>query len=296
MMPSLTVVVPSYRRPEQLAECLGALARSEYPPDRFEVIVVDDGSEPPLDAAVAPFRDRIALTLVRQANAGPAAARNLGARHARGEFLAFTDDDCLPEPHWLASLARALMSDPGCMVGGTTLNAATGSLCAATSQLIVDVVYRYYNADARSARFVASNNIALSARMFHAIGGFDPAFRTSEDRELCDRWRHHGHRIVHCPAARVWHNRPQTIASFCRLHFRYGQGAERFHRVRALRKSGSLRADARFHLEIANWLGYPLASVRRRQAAAVFALLALWQTANVAGFLWEKVRHNVRSL
>jgi glycosyltransferase involved in cell wall biosynthesis len=82
-VPSFSIVIPSYRRPRQLAECLRALSRLEYPRDRFEVIVVDDGGDAPLDEVVAPFGSNLSLTLIRQPNAGPAAARNLG-RSARG--------------------------------------------------------------------------------------------------------------------------------------------------------------------------------------------------------------------
>jgi GT2 family glycosyltransferase len=293
VVPSFSIVIPSYSRPVQLAECLRALSRLEYPRDRFEVIVVVDGGDTPPGEVVAPFESNLALTLVRQANAGPAAARNTGAEHARNEFLAFTDDDCRPERGWLTGLAEALAGAPDCMVGGAIVNAATGSLCSVTSQLIADVVYHHYNADPLRARFLASNNLALSLRGFREIGGFDPSFRTAEDRELCDRWLHRGRRIVYHPGARVQHAHLLNPWSFSRQHFGYGRGAERFHRLRATRRSGSLLADSRFHLDIRNWLHYPLTTVPRRQVVPVAALLVLWQATNLAGFLWETIRRNL---
>ena len=97
-LPHFSVVVPTYERPARLAACLRSLARLGYPRERFEVLIVDDASaRPPLEA-IEQFRDALDLKLLEQTkNAGPAAARNLGARHASGEFLAFTDDDCEPE-------------------------------------------------------------------------------------------------------------------------------------------------------------------------------------------------------
>lgn len=289
MLPSISIVIPTYSRPDRLAECLRSLSRLDYPRDRLEVIVVDDGGEQPLDTVVAPFRAGLALTLVRQPNAGPAAARNTGAAHARGAYLAFTDDDCLPEPGWLTELAGALSRAPESMVGGTTVNVAR-NLYAATSQVIVDVVYRYHNADPLAARFVASNNMALPASGFQQLGGFDPEFQASEDRDLCDRWIQSGKRIIHIPAAIVRHSRPMNASAFCRQHFKYGQGAELFRRRRARRNSGSLLAESRFHLNIRNWLWFPLTRVSLRQALPVLMLLAVWQTANVAGFVWSAVR------
>jgi len=288
-------VIPTCSRPRQLADCLRSLSKLDYPRDRLEVIVVDDGGETPLDAVVAPFRPDLALSLVRQPNAGPAAARNTGAERAGGEYLAFTDDDCLPEPGWLTEMARALSPAPESMVGGTTVNAAP-NLYSATSQLIVDVVYRHYNANPLRARFVASNNMVVPSREFREIGGFDPAFRTAEDRDLCDRWLQRGKRIIHTPAARVRHARPMNARAFCRQHFEYGRGAERFKRRRAERNSGNMLAETRFHLDVRNWLWFPLTRVPLRQVLPVVTLLALWQTTNLAGYVWETVRRNASRL
>ncbi|MEZ0335883.1 MAG: glycosyltransferase family 2 protein [Gemmatimonadales bacterium] len=289
MLPSVSIVIPTYGRPGQLAECLRSIAQLDYPRDRYEVIVVDDGGPSLLDPVVAPFRAQVSLQLIRQRNAGPSAARNAGAERASGEYLAFTDDDCLLDPGWLGALAGVWKESPDCMAGGLTLNAAEG-ISSATSQLIVDVVYRHYNADPAHARFVASNNMALPARAFRDIGGFDPSFRAAEDRDFCDRWIHRGHRIIYTPAAVVHHDRPMNVAGFCRLHFHYGRGAEHFSRRRAKRRSSHLLVEARFHLDVRNWLWFPLTSVPRSQVAPVAVLLGLWQVSNFAGFVWEALR------
>ncbi len=293
MLPSFSIVIPTYSRPVELAACLQSICRLEYPRDRFEVIVVDDGSKTPLDEVVAPFAPVLTVSLLRQANAGPSAGRNAGAQQAHGDFIAFTDDDCLPEPEWLSGLAEVLSGSPECMVGGATANAATGNLCSVTSQLITDVVYRHYNADPSAARFLASNNLGVSARRFREIGGFDPAFKTAEERELCDRWLHRGNRIIYQAGARVRHARVLTVWSFCRQHFGYGRGAEHFHRQRGGRRSGGVLADIGFHLDTRNWLWRPLTAVPRRQLVPVALLLALWQASNLAGFLYERIRRNL---
>jgi GT2 family glycosyltransferase len=289
VLPSFSIVVPTYGRPQQLADCLASLAQLDYPRDRFEVIIVDDGGDVPLEQRIAPFRETLAVTLIRQPNGGPGTARNTGAERAGGEFIAFTDDDCMVETAWLRALATVLVDAPDCMVGGLTLNAADG-ICSTASQLIVDVVYRHYNPDPSRAGFVASNNMALSVRGFREVGGFDPTFRWAEDRDLCDRWRFCGRRIVYTATARVQHARPMNLRAFCRQHFAYGRGAARFHQQRSARRSGSLLVESRFHLDVMNWLWHPLTQVPLRQAPAVAALIGLWQTANLAGFVWEKVQ------
>src|SRR5205085_898532 len=122
-LPRFSVVVPTYERHAQLAACIGALARLDYPRERFEVLIVDDGSARRPREVVEPFRDALDVKLLAQENKGPAAARNLGARHARGEFLAFTDDDCEPEREWLRAFALRFAQEPERVVGGRTVNA-----------------------------------------------------------------------------------------------------------------------------------------------------------------------------
>lgn len=248
----------------------------------------------PLDDVLAAFASQLSLTLLRQANAGPSAARNAGAERAVGDYLAFTDDDCLVDPGWLRATAGVWAASPDSMVGGRTLNGSP-DLCSAASQLIVDVVYRHYNADPANAQFIASNNMALPAQGFREIGGFDPAFHTAEDRDLCDRWRHHGKRIVYAAGAVVHHVRPMNAVAFCRQHFQYGRGAEQFNRRRAARGSGHLLVEARFHLNVSNWLGFPLTSVPPTRVVPMAALLGVWQMSNLAGFAWAVLQRKTRS-
>ena len=110
--PTFSIIIPTYQRPTQLAVCLRSLTGLNYPRERFEVIVVDDGSTTPLDAVVASVRDSLNVMLTRQDNGGPAAARNTGAARARGTFLAFTDDDCTPTPDWLHTLGARFAMTP----------------------------------------------------------------------------------------------------------------------------------------------------------------------------------------
>ncbi len=286
MPPLISVVIPSRDRPRQLASCLDALATSDYPRDRFEVIVVDDGSDVPLEPTLDSWTRHLTMRVVRQPNAGPAAARNAGAAVAAGALLAFTDDDCLPDTHWLAALSQSFHAAPQRLLGGTTLNALPDNPYAAASQAIDDIVYRHYNRDPERPRFFASNNMAVPADLFARIGGFAPSFRTSEDRELCDRWLSAGLEIAGAPDAIVRHAHDLTAGGFWRQHFSYGQGAHRFQTQRATRDPLAMRRDMRFHADIVNWVGYPFRE-RRHNAMQVAALLCVWQIANASGFAYE---------
>jgi GT2 family glycosyltransferase len=287
--PEFSIIVPSFARPQQLANCLRAFARLE-PRAGFEVIVVDDGSAVPLDPVAAPFQDQFDVRVVRQGHLGPAAARNAGAAIARGKWLAFTDDDCAPAPDWLDALANQFAATPDCMLGGRTVNALAQNRYASASQLLIDYLYIYYNAEASDARFVTSNNLAVPALLFQRVGGFDPGFprAAAEDRELCDRWRHFGYPMVFVPGAVMHHAHELTFSSFWRQHLAYGRGAYRFHRTRRGRASGPMHVEPlSFYLGL---LAHPFRQTGLTIASsiAMLALLCVSQVANGAGFCAER--------
>ena len=286
-LPPFSVIVPTYERPAQLAECLRALARQDYPAERFEVIVVDDGSAAAPAQLLGEFREQLDVRLLTQANAGPAAARNRGAAEARGQFLAFTDDDCAPEPRWLRALAAQFGETPDRLVGGRTLNALRANPYSETSQLIIEVVYGHYNSDPDGPRFFASNNLAAPAELFRAMNGFDETFNTSEDRELCDRWLARGLRLAYAPEAVVRHAHALTLGTLWRQHFGYGRGARRFHRARASRGADPFRPEGGFYLKL---LRASLSRARGVSALAPPALLLWAQLANAAGFFCEPLK------
>ena len=288
--PSFSVVVPTYARERQLADCLAALAALDYPRGLFEVLVVDDGGGL-ADGAVEPFRDALDLKLIAQQHAGPAAARNTGARAARGELLAFTDDDCRPAPGWLKALAASLRTEPGSAAGGRTVNALEDNPYSAASQSLVDYLYESWNVSGPGGPlFFTSNNFALPASVFRDAGGFDESFprAAGEDRELCDRLRARGVKLLYAPEAVVLHAHALSLTGFCRQHFNYGRAALHFRRARARRGGGPAKVEpAAFYL---NLLRRPFARGEGFRALPLAALLLVSQAANAAGFFYERGR------
>ena len=291
--PAFSIIVPTFERPARLARCLEALAHGKRPSGGFEVVVVDDGGREPLDPVIERFGGSLDLRLLRIENSGPGAARNAGARAARGRWLAFVDDDCVPEAGWLAALEEAAHGHPESLLGGSTSNASPESACARAGQVIAEVVHDHFN-EPGPARFFPSNNLVAPREAFLALEGFDPAFRpASEDRDLCDRWLASGRDLVHVPAARVAHDHRQTLPGYLRQHFEYGRGAARFHRARAERGRGGLADAAGFHGEFLRGIGPRLAGQPGR--LRLLALLVLWQLANAAGFAREELAFRVGS-
>jgi glycosyltransferase involved in cell wall biosynthesis len=288
MTPLVSVIVPTYNRPDSIMKCLDALERQTIPPESFEVIVVDDGSSAPLTPDQEyPFL----LRVVRQKNSGPAGARNRGAAAARGEILAFTDDDCRPTPHWLGNLVSSLKEHPQALVGGSTFNGLKNNLCADISQLIIDMVYEYFNSGSAGAYFLASNNFACRRDAYLASGGFDMDFPLpgAEDRDFCDRWRMQNRPLIWVTSARIEHRHGQTLWKFINLHYRYGRGAYLYQAKRRKRNSGTMGDDLGFHRSLVRGVHEKLSGYPPAARLPIVGLLMLWQFANAFGFLRQAI-------
>ncbi len=286
--PFFSIVIPTYARPIRLAKCLSALKQLRYPSDRVEIIIVNDGGDEPLDTIIRDLGLNFQVRLIHQANQGPASARNTGARHATGEFLAFVDDDCEPTPEWLQHLARQLCQTPRAMVGGHTINQLCDNPYSTASQLLIDYLYEYYNLKPGKNRFFTSNNLALAVQAFHTLGGFDadsfpkPA---GEDRDLCSRWNALAYPMIYLPHAHITHSHELTFKTFWKQHFTYGRGAYAFHHARARRSQHQLAVEPfSFYWDL---LLYPFRQYPFFLACHFSLLFVMSQLANTSGFLWE---------
>ena len=295
--PLVSVVIPAFGRPRQLHDCLAALAAQTLL-EPWEVVVVDDGSPQSLADLLPAWAGSLNLRVIRQDNAGPAAARNRGVHEAVGRFIAFTDDDCLPDPAWLDRLLRAARERPCALVGGNTLNGLGSDFFASTSQLIVDLVYEYFNANPDNAYFFASNNMLCPRDGFLSLGGFDPGFPRAgaEDRDFCDRWRLSGRPLVWRSEACVVHRHAQNFGKFIDLHVRYGRGAYLYQARRRQRQSGTMQDDLGFHRSLPQRLRHHrvLRKASLQRKLSLVAALILWQLANAYGFAIEALSAGLR--
>lgn len=286
-----SIVIPTYNRPRQIDNCLQAITQLRFSRDRFEVVVVNDGSQTRLDDVCRKFDSLIDLTLINQQHAGRSVACNTGAALAKGNCLAFTDDDCMPAPDWLQKLESHLLSSPGSMIGGQTINAIPENLYSSTSQLLISYLYSYYNRIPDQARFLAGNNLAVPRDRYQSIGGMNIALSLiggAEDRELFDRWIHYGYPAIYAAEAIVYHAHSMRLRNFLRQHYNYGRGAHYFHRARIERgATGRVRIEpGSFYLGL---LRYPFKSLRSPRSLALALFLAVSQASYVAGFIRERL-------
>ena len=281
--PLVAVIIPTFGRPEHVHACLEALSRQDFPYENFEVIVVDDGGPIPLCDVVETFRDKLNLKLVRQANAGPATARNTGATHARASLLAFTDDDCLPEPDWVSRLHKEFTGAPNCLLGGGIVNGLPENVYSSTSQMIQRYVYEYYSNTGGAVFLFNSNNMAASREQFHSLGGFSTSFPRAggEDYDFCYRWYAAGLCTKYIPSARIHHFHPLSLWTFVKQHFNYGRGLLLCRMRMGEQEGRKLRLEsAKFYLLL---LLHPLCQLGPIRGIFWTGFIALSQVSTVTG-------------
>lgn len=216
--PEVSVVLPLFNDADTIGDVLAALTAQEAAPP-MEVILVDDGST---DGGVSPERSG-GVRILRQPNAGPAAARNRGARQAVGRIVLFLDADCVPPPNWVAAMSGA--------IDGTCFQAAMGTLSAANDGVIPRLVqievedrYRGMQAAQDGVDFIAAPACGFLRAAFLAVGGFDERLRQAEDVELAYRFTGAGYRIAFVESAPVAHVHQTGWREFVRTKYRRAVG------------------------------------------------------------------------
>jgi GT2 family glycosyltransferase len=294
-----TIVIPTYNRREALLETLRTLERVEYPPASWETVVVDDGSTDGTEAAVAEWLKgaRVTGRFLRQANAGPAAARNRGAAAARGKVLVFIDNDILVSPSFLRDHLDAHAARPGCWVVGriTHPEELRRTPFGRYRDSLWEQFHRARTSDGPAdTDGMSAANVSLPRADFERFGGFDTDFTiaSSEDWDLGFRARQAGVRILYHPGIVVIHNDwAVSLDRFCERQRLYSKSD-----VLLWRKYGS--ASPRAGLIRANgpvrWRKDPLALVARKVLKRALAGPPCRQLVRLAAWALERVVPDTR--
>ena len=224
--PTFSIVVPTFRRSDVLGRTLEALLATDYPPNRFEVIVVDDGDDLATRAVVSEAETgEVEIILVRGRGQGAAAARNDGAKMASGDFLVFVDDDIVVPPNHLLAQLEVRHAHGDCISGADwweftpDVVADLASTPLGRYRLAYEDTYRKRDQERWTfPRGLATAHFTISKTLFDELGGFDERFPRAgvEDWEFCLRAAERGAKLVLDNGLGLLHNdRRLTIAQLC---------------------------------------------------------------------------------
>jgi GT2 family glycosyltransferase len=193
----VSVIVPTHNRQASLVRALEALTKQTLPKSDYEVIVVVDScTDDSAKIAIYLTADFPNFRVIEVSVRSPAKGRNAGARLAKGRYLAFTDDDCEPDPNWLINLLAAFEKEPEAVaIGGRTVTIAK-ERTPLTHQI----------EHAGGTDCLPSCNIICCRKAFEKIGGFSEqfSFPRNEDTDLCWHLEALGP-LAYAPAALVIH-------------------------------------------------------------------------------------------
>lgn len=225
----VSIIVPTFNGSKRIGRCLEALL-SQAAKMNVEILVVNDGSTDNTADVVSRYSG---IRLISQANAGPAAARNLGVQEAKGEIVLFTDDDCVPMPDWLRAMLAPF--DDAQVVGAKGVYRTHQKRLAAR---FVQIEYedRYHlMAGLDTIDFVDTYSAAFRRERFMEMSGYDTSFLVAaEDIELSYRMSAHGWKMKFIPSAIVYHTHPDTFWSYLKKKYKFA-----FWRMLAVRKNPS---------------------------------------------------------
>lgn len=239
----VSVIVPVYNDHQGLRRCLAQLEQQTYPRDRFEVIVVDNDSDPgtEIQGVVAQFAQ---AHYVYEAVPGSYAARNRGIQVARGEAIAFTDADCVPEPDWIAQGLAVLRSHPHCgLVAGKIEVRVDGTKRSNAVQLYESLTALTQKKFVEQDHYGATANVLTWRHVIEAVGCFDQTLKSSGDVEWGQRVYGAGYQQVYAPQARVSH---PARASFAQLRQQAIRHAGGFYDLQQKRCGSSLEKNLAF--------------------------------------------------
>lgn len=231
---TLSVVIPTYNRCHVLVQTLEALERQSLARDRFEVIVVDDGSSDGTADTVQSRSTSLDLNVVRGQNGGLAAARNRGIERARGDVIVFLDDDVMPHEDFLHEHRLEHLKDSNIVVLGSLPfhpDVVRSSFLWYLDQVTFFDLFKDPEKYAQGRPPMPPMNGNSSVRREHLAqyGSYDVSFRQygGEDLELGYRLQNSGLRFVYNPQAIGYHYHTKGFEAFCRDQERAGYAVAR---------------------------------------------------------------------
>ncbi len=228
LYPLYSIIIPSFNRADEIQDLLKSILNLDFPAERYEVIIADDGSTDQTKEVVKQAHQGYAYSLkyFSQENQGPGAARNMGMKNARGDFFLFIDSDVTLPTTWLGKIDEALTQENADAFGGpdTYLDSFPPLLKAinySMTSFITTGGMRGKKGKKLAKFFPRSFNMGLSRTLWQKIGGFG-SLRHGQDIEYSNRIIRSGAHVVYVDDAPVYHKRRTNLRRFYKQVFNWG--------------------------------------------------------------------------
>ena len=217
-----SIVIPALNEEHVIGQCLDSIAGLDFPHQKFEVIVVDNGSSDRTYEIAESYREEMNTTVLLRPKVNISALRNAGAGVSFGEYLIFLDADMVVRGDWLRTAEKLIISSNAQIIGGSFD-------VPEHSSWIARVWFRRKGTAVNlSPSYIPSGQLMMRRSQFNAIGGFDESLETSEDCDFCCRARAQGLNLAVYEAISVMHlGSPQTLRAFFRREMWHGSSVFR---------------------------------------------------------------------
>jgi len=218
----ISVIISAKNAQKHIKKCLDSILKINY--QNYEVIVVNDGSEDDTTKILAGYKSIKVLTTD---GIGPSAARNLAIKESGGEFIAFTDADCIVDSEWLTELLKVFVNDNVAGAGGIQKSPEDDSRFGKKVQELLSILgfisdYMKPCTKIQRAKHNPTCNVMYRKSVLVEAGGFLEGLWPGEDVELDHRIEKKGYELMFNPGAIVYHYRPGSLRDFNRMMFCYG--------------------------------------------------------------------------
>lgn len=222
----LSIIIPTHNRKESLRRCLISLDNQDYPKDRYEIIVIDDGSSDGTEEMTNSLTKGLKnLRYIKQDNQGPAVARNRGIKESKGEIVAFTDDDCFLGKDWVRKMISAHSSDSEVTAVGGLTRVDNSNIKAMVSQSLSNWTIKASINGKEEVIFFPTCNVSIKKSYLNGER-FNESFPLPAGEDLEFFWRlfKKGRRFIYKDDIEVLHDCHPEFRSFLRQAYMYGRG------------------------------------------------------------------------
>jgi cellulose synthase/poly-beta-1,6-N-acetylglucosamine synthase-like glycosyltransferase len=227
--PLVSIIIPTFNRSNKISRCFDSLFNQTYPKDRYEVIIINDGSKDNTEEVLKEYQKKAPCAFIwdTQENQGIAKATNSGISRSKGDFICFTGDDCIPENDWIAKLINGFNDDTRIgAVGGKVISYQTNT---PVQQFIEDAHVLDQEAFIKKNTLI-TGSAAYRKQVLMDIKGFDNFLIACVDLDISIKTQILGYKLRYVPEAIVYHDHPATAKGLFSQQYRNGKGYVQLHR------------------------------------------------------------------